>query len=84
MHPFEAIWDTGATNSVISQNVVDACGLVPIGMTQVQGVNSTDTVPKYLVNIRAPSGVGFASVDVTWGKLAGDIDVLIGMDMGIM
>ena len=27
MAKFKAIWDTGATRSVISQNVVNACGL---------------------------------------------------------
>jgi len=29
------IWDTGATNSVISQKVVDECGLIATGMTMV-------------------------------------------------
>ena len=31
---FKAVWDTGATTSVISQNVVDACKLVPIGVRE--------------------------------------------------
>ena len=30
--PFEAIWDTGATQSAITQKVVDACGLIPTGI----------------------------------------------------
>ncbi len=29
---FTALWDTGAINSVISQVVVDACGLLPMGL----------------------------------------------------
>lgn len=33
--PFIALWNTGATNCVISQIVVDACGLIPVGFTEV-------------------------------------------------
>lgn len=77
---FIAIWDTGATASVISQKVVDDCGLKPIGMTLVHGVHGSDQAEQYLVNIGLPNGVGFANVTVTKGKL-GDVHVLIGMDI---
>ena len=33
---FLAIWDTGATNSVITQKVVQECGLSPIAIVNVQ------------------------------------------------
>lgn len=82
-HPlidFTAIWDTGATCSVISQKVVDACGLKPIGMTRVQGVNSVSLSEVFLVNIRLLHGMGIPHVRVTKGDL-GDVDVLIGMDI---
>ena len=36
---FNVIWDTGATSSVITQNIVDECGLQAIGMTKVQRVS---------------------------------------------
>ena len=86
IHPplveFNAIWDTGATGSVITQRVVDACGLKPIGMVQVHGVHSTEMSERYLVNIRVPNGVGFVHVPVTKGMLPGGSgDVLIGMDI---
>lgn len=32
---FQALWDTGATNSVITKVVVDKLGLSPIGMGRV-------------------------------------------------
>lgn len=34
-HKFQALWDTGATASVITQKVVDACGLKPTGVRKV-------------------------------------------------
>lgn len=80
--PFKAIWDTGASNCVITQKVVDACGLKPISMTQVHGVNSTDLCEVYLVGLYLPNKVAFLDMHVTKGKLAaGTADVLIGMDI---
>lgn len=78
---YTAVWDTGATRSVITQSVVDALDLKPIGFTQVhhaQGV--TKKAPEYLVNIGLPNHVMFTSVRATKGILSG-IDVLIGMDI---
>lgn len=78
---FDAIWDTGATNSVISQKVVDACGLKPIGMRIVHTGNGTRNSEVYFVNIVLPNGVGFANVSVTKGDMAPDTHLLIGMDI---
>lgn len=78
---FAAIWDTGATATVITQKVVDACGLQPTGMTMVRGVNSMGQSETYLVSIMLPHGVGFPQVKVTKGNLGDDLDVLIGMDI---
>jgi len=76
-----AIWDTGATASVITQHVVDQCGLQPTGMTRVQGVHGTNDVETYLVNILLPNNVGFKHVSVTKGDLGDGAHALIGMDI---
>ena len=78
---FMAIWDTGATATVITQKVVDACGLKPTGMTQAQTAGELRTVETYLVNIRLPHGVGFQEVAVTKMDLGVSADILIGMDI---
>jgi hypothetical protein len=77
---FSAIWDTGATGSVITQKVVDALGIKPIGLTLVHGANSSDTCEVYLVDIMLPSKVGMRGVRVTKSNLVG-ADALIGMDI---
>lgn len=81
LHAFVALWDTGATGSVITQRVVDACGLKPIMMMKVQGAYGgiTDR-PAFLVNVMLPQGVGVTNVTVVLGELAG-MDALIGMDI---
>ena len=79
---FNAIWDTGATGSVITQKIVDDCDLKPISMTEVRGVHGAQLSEVFLVNIVLPNSVMFENVKVTKAKLLGDgIDALIGMDI---
>jgi predicted aspartyl protease len=80
---FFAIWDTGATNTVISDKVVKKCGLKPISMAKVYTASEKDGVlcNVYLVNIIIPNKIGFSQVRVTEGSLFGDCDLLIGMDI---
>ena len=81
MEEFVAIWDTGATHSVITQRVVDACALKPIGTTTVshaQGV--AEDVDIFLVNGGLPNGMRFPGLLVIQGVLR-DADVLVGMDI---
>ncbi|GBE04934.1 hypothetical protein BMS3Abin10_00553 [bacterium BMS3Abin10] len=77
---FVAIWDTGATNSAITKEVVNECGLKPIGMVQVHHANGVAMQPVYIVNISLPNKVEFREVKVTEGTLGG-CDVLVGMDI---
>lgn len=78
---YSAIWDTGATGSVISKKVIDECGLKPIGMAKVKTAKGEMKTPVYLVNIFLPNKVCIYQNRVTKGKIAGATDVLIGMDV---
>lgn len=79
---FKAIWDTGATNTVITKRVVQECNLKQIGMTQVHGVGGAmKDCPVYLVNIKLPNDLGVVKVRVTQGMITDGIDALIGMDI---
>lgn len=79
-HEFSAIWDTGATASVITQDVITACGLKPTGMTRVHGVGGEQDAETFLINIRLPNDVAFGNVQVTRGRIR-EAQVLIGMDI---
>ena len=81
MIPFAAIWDTGATGSVITQSVVDACGLFPTGTANVRHVEGESRQETYLVNIALPNGVAYPGVRVTKANLSTGVEVLIGMDI---
>jgi len=77
---FTAIWDTGATNSVITPAVAAKCSLKPTGMARVCHANGEANVETCLVNIALPNKVAFSNVKVTLMDLT-DADVLIGMDI---
>lgn len=78
---YTAIWDTGATNSLITKKVVKECNLKPIDMTVVKQAKGTYTSNVYLVNIALQHGVEFVNFRVTEGGEIHDCDVLIGMDI---
>jgi len=77
---YNALWDTGATGTVITQKVVDELGLKPTGRTKVRGVNTEKETFKYLVNVLLPNNVGLIGITVLVGELF-EFDVLIGMDI---
>lgn len=78
---FRAIWDTGATNTVITEKVVKTCKLEPTGVTLVHTVGGTKRANTYLVSIFLPNKVVFGQLRVTEGEVFGQTDVLIGMDI---
>lgn len=80
MLTFSALWDTGATNCVISKKVVDQLNLKPTGVIQVEHTDGVSVVSTYEVNLKLPNDVGFMFITVSEGKLQG-FDVLIGMDI---
>lgn len=82
LQKFLAVWDTGATSSVISKNIVVAAGLKATGITLVHGVHGPGQADTYLVNIQVlPSDVRVRNVTVTVGDLPAGTDALIGMDI---
>lgn len=78
---YKGIWDTGATNSVISQRIVNECGLKPTGIVKVYHVGGESPSETYLVNILLPHKVGIPHIKVTKGNMGATADVLIGMDI---
>jgi len=77
---FIAVWDTGATNSVITFDVVKRLNLCPEGSIVVNGVTGSQSVDTYLVTFILPNGF---SKDILTASctMAIGCDVLIGMDI---
>ena len=76
-----AIWDTGATNSVVSIEVVEKLHLVPTGQTQVVGFGGASICNTYLVSLLLSNDtVKVEGLSVSDGDLGSD-EMLIGMDV---
>ncbi len=80
VRPCVAVWDTGATGTVITKSVAESLGLKPIGVTEVFHAQGKSLTNEYLVNVALPNGVVIGGVRVTEGVLA-ECEVLIGMDV---
>lgn len=77
-----AIWDTGASCTVISKKFAEQIGLVPTGKTTITGVNHSTQENTFLVNIYLPNKVCFAFMKIAEvPALSGDAGLLIGMDI---
>lgn len=78
--PCDAIWDTGATHSVITSAVVASLGIEPIRDAVNYTVGGEVLTYVYFVNFRLPNGVVFPVLEVVEGVVFG-ADALIGMDV---
>ncbi len=82
--PFQtrAIWDTGATKTVITKNVIDNLNLKASGKIRAHGVHGSKIVDTFLVHIGLPNQFLVTSMRVMEGGLDGtNADVLVGMDI---
>ena len=83
-HKFQTrcIWDTGASATVITQNVVDALGLKPTGVQAVNTASERNKITEtYLVDLFLSDELVFRNVTVTLGVIVDGIDCLLGMDV---
>jgi hypothetical protein len=77
---FIGLWDTGATGSAISENVVKTLGLKPFTTGIVNHAGGQAQVLGYMINVTLPNGVTIKTIPVSGAQLAG-ADLLIGMDI---
>lgn len=78
----KAIWDTGASGSVISKNVSSSLGLIPTGKAYVNTANGVAHQNTFTSKIVLPNNVNISDVSVTEvDALSEGCDALIGMDI---
>lgn len=75
-----SLWDTGATCSVITKNVVDALELKPVSVSKAHTPQGTYEAYVYYIDLYLPNSVRFPKLLVMEGQPA-DCDILIGMDV---
>ena len=78
---YVAIWDTGATSTVISERLAQKLGLTSVGLTKVSTANGIAEANQYILDLILPNKVKIARVMMTAGKLDANTDFLIGMNI---
>lgn len=78
----KALWDTGATNCVVTKQTAKELNLKPISVTKVSHADGISLANVYLVNIYLPNNLVVPSVRVTeCADNAGNFGVIIGMEV---
>lgn len=79
-----AIWDTGATNTVITKQIAESLGLEPTGMIDVLGVHSKEKVNTHFIELVLNNNqIRLKLVVTECPTLSADENIggLIGMDV---
>ncbi|MBS1777851.1 MAG: SEC-C domain-containing protein [Bacteroidetes bacterium] len=78
----KALWDTGASNCVITKRLIDALGIQPFTKATVHHGGGTTQCGVYKINIVLPNNVIIPYVNATEGQATtGGFDMIIGMDL---
>ena len=84
-NPFEtvqALWDTGASRSVITKTTAETLSLVSVGLAEVHHADGTSKHSTHLVNIMLPNNIGIHGLLVTESpNVVGGFGAIIGMDI---
>jgi len=78
-----AVWDTGATHSVLSPKIVNELGLIPIDSSIVSGINHSQYADIVIASIGLANGLLLPDIRFSVCDIPGT-DVLIGMDIIMM
>lgn len=76
-----ALWDTGATTSLITPQVAAQLKLFPVGVTNLSYVGGTGLCNTYMVNLGLPNKVVVGGVLVAEGIIGDGVGAIIGMDV---
>lgn len=75
-------WDTGATKTIVSKNIIEALGIKPTGRkVNVCGVNGMYNSDTYLVDLHLPDGIVFENILVNEMIEEFGPSILIGLDV---
>ena len=76
-----ALWDTGSTMTVISDELPSKMNLEPVGEMVAETAGGRYKANKYILSLHLPNRLNIENVMIASGKLGPGIDILIGMDI---
>ncbi|MCL2675326.1 MAG: retroviral-like aspartic protease family protein [Firmicutes bacterium] len=79
--PIHAIWDTGASGTVISKEIANELKLPIVSMRDVNTASGQDKVSLHYVSLALPNNVVIPQILVGACSLVSPLEALIGMDI---
>lgn len=76
-----AVWDTGATNTIITPEIVEKLGLKPAMTGGLSGIGGDVESGIYKINLGLPGGILVYDVPAFVSDQLDDYEMLIGMDV---
>ena len=78
---YTALWDTGSTMTVISDDLAKEMKLEPVGEMIADTAGGKYVAKRYIISLHLPNRLNIENVMISSGKLGPGIDILIGMDI---
>lgn len=78
---YKAIWDTGASGTVIRRDLAHELGLQPVSFAKIHTANGMCDSGLYIMTLELPNKVILPNLCVYDGNITPNIDFLIGMDV---
>jgi len=75
-----AMWDTGATNTLISPKIIQTLKLKPFGKSSISSANGVIEANSYLIHVGLPSGSIITNI-LALENNNEDYEIVIGMDI---
>lgn len=77
----QAVWDTGAQTSLISNDIANHLNLPIIGQQVMKGIGGPCLSPEYLAGLILPNNVIIPSISLFGFGGGEELDVLVGMNI---
>ncbi len=77
-----ALWDTGATNTCVSDRLAKEQSLIASNVVKIATGNGIIEVSSYTIHLRFPNGLEFKGLEMPEFKYThDDCDLILGMDI---
>ena len=77
----QALWDTGATGSLIGAAAAQKAGLIAVGSRNLTHAGGSGIHPVYMVNVTLPNGVAIVGVQAVEFNPPVAFEFIIGMNI---
>ena len=77
----EALWDTGASISAITPEIMSTLKVIPVDKKTIAGIHSTQVVDIVYITIQLPNNVIKKNIEVAVCNIPSNVGMILGMDI---